>query len=153
MFSVQGSTLIELLVAVMVVGLIVTAVAITVTNSIKNTGEARFKQVATSLGQEVIEFVRSEKNRIGVENLKNTLAANTYCFNTLPADLSVSPASGACGSATFPMAGVDFKREAVVTISSNPTVITLVVTVYWNDGATVKSVELEQRLQQANTDY
>ena len=82
-----GSTLIELIIAVMVVGLVITAVANTATHSVKNSGEARYKQVATALGQEAIEFIRGEKNRLGLINLKNNLITADYCFSSIPSDL------------------------------------------------------------------
>jgi len=155
-----GSTLIELLIATMVVGLIVTAVANVITHSIKNTGEARYKQVATSLGQEVIEFVRSEKNRKGILNLKNTLVSGSYCFSKLPIDLELAniPTAGACNFSVegdvVAMAGTNFTRDMIVSVSqagaSGPYSMNIKVTVSWIDGEATKTVELIQKFEETN---
>ena len=148
--SSKGSTIIELLIAVMVVGLIVTAVANAVTYSIKNTGESRFRQVATILGQQVIEFVRSEKNRKGLLNLKNTLTGGDYCFSTIPANLDTTPTNtGVCGaSETVTMGGTDFKRDLNVIIGSAPDYsMKITVVVSWFDGDQTREVELIQEFE------
>lgn len=146
-----GSTLIELIIAVMVVGLIVTAVANAVTHSIKNTGEARFQQVATVLGQQVVEHFRIQKNSLGMINLYNSLSAQTYCYSDID-----NPSSGTCGPAdTITMAGTDFTREVAVLkggagTTNDPYYLTLTVTVEWQDGTTARNIELVQQLKQAN---
>lgn len=153
-----GSTLIELIIAVMVVGLILTAVANAVTHSVKNDGEARYKQVATALGQEVIENIRSEKNKLGMVNLITILGNQTYCFQDLPGELTTTPAAGTCGTLEgIQMAGTDFFRNATVVstgvgLATNPTdpyTLNVTVTVSWYDGANLKSVELIQRFQES----
>lgn len=145
----RGSTIIELLIAVMVVGLIVTAVANAVTYSIKNTGESRYRQVATTLGQQVIEHFRGKKNELGVKNYSDTLTAGMNCYS----DIS-SPTTGVCGSLqTISMAGTNFKREVLIAKGgngsrANPYYITFTVTVSWVDGTTTREVELIQQLKQ-----
>ncbi len=150
----RGSTIIELLIAVMVVGLIVTAVANAVTFSIKNTGESRYRQVATILGQQVIEFVRGERNRKGLLNLKNTLVSGTYCFKTIPANLDTTPTPGQCGenlSDYIPMAGTNFLREVTVSVGGAPEYSMLVTTtVSWIDGTETRQVELIQEFENTN---
>jgi len=156
--ATRGSTLIELIIAVMVVGLILTAVANAVTHSVKNDGEARYKQVATTLGQEVIENIRSEKNRLGMVNLMNILGTQTYCFQDLPGELATTPPTGACGTAqAIQMAGTDFFRNTTVvstgaglaTNPNDPYTMNVTVAVSWYDGANLKSVELIQRFQES----
>jgi type II secretory pathway pseudopilin PulG len=156
----RGSTIIELLIAVMIVGLIITAIANAVTYSIKNTGESRFRQVATTLGQEVFEFTRSEKNRMGILNLKNTLTPDSYCFNTLPSDFDTTPTPGACGDLeTFEVAGAAFKRDVIVTVggtgvrtptNNDPYYINLEVTVSWMDGTESRDIQLIQEFEQSS---
>ena len=150
----RGSTIIELLIAVMVVGLIVTAVANAVTFSIKNTGESRYRQVATILGQQVIEFVRGERNRKGLLNLKNTLVSGTYCFKTIPANLDTTPTPGQCSESLadyIPMAGTNFLREVTVSVGGAPEYSMLVTTtVSWADGIETRQVELIQEFENTN---
>lgn len=150
--SQTGSTIIELIFAVMIVGLIITAVANAVTHSIKNTGEARFKQVATTLGQEVMEYIRQEKNRVGIINLDTPLPGGDYCFVDV-----TSPIAGQCTNLdVISMAGADFQREVSIVYSGNKTPITdpyrmtVTVVVSWTDGATVREVELIQEFERAD---
>ncbi|MBP7740742.1 hypothetical protein KA089_00995 [Candidatus Woesebacteria bacterium] len=145
----QGSTIIELLISLMVVGLVVTAVAAASTYSIKNTGEARFRQVATTLGQEVIEKSRNEKSRLGFINFSNLVGDNAYCFDTVPADFQTSlPTAGLCGSTeVVSVAGSDFTRE--VTFTSTATEVVVEVDISWDDSGSPRTVQLVQTL--ANT--
>lgn len=148
-FLQKGSTIIELLIAVMVVGLIVTAVANAVTYSIKNTGESRYRQVATILGQQVMEHFRGQKNDQGIINLSNALTAGANCYSNID-----SPTVGACGAAqVIAMAGTNFKRDVFVAkggsgTHASPYYINFVVTVSWVDGTETREVELIQELQQ-----
>lgn len=149
----KGSTIIELLIAVMVVGLITTAIANAVTYSIKNTGESRFRQVATTLGQQVIEDFRSQKNELGIINFSNTLTAGNNCYSDLD-----NPVVGSCGdSAVISMAGADFKRDVLIglggsgtRIPDDPYYITITVTVSWNDGTSTRDIELIQDFKQSS---
>ncbi len=149
----RGSTIIELLIAIMVVGLIVTAVANAVTYSIKNTGETRYRQAATILGQQVMEFVRGERNRLGIYNLgiyNITTPEGTeeyYCFSTMPSDLSTQPAQGQCGANNvITMAGTDFKRDVTIVSSTAPALF-IEVTVSWTDGTETRQIELVQEFE------
>jgi Tfp pilus assembly protein PilV len=144
---IKGSTLIELIIAVMVVGLIVTAIASAVTYSIKNTSEAKFRQAAATLGQEAIEFIRSERARIGHYSLKNNLPPGSYCFNNIPNNLGSIPPSGACGTNYFNYAGHSFKRDVVVSNPDGEDKIRVVVTVVWRDGGSERKVELIQEFR------
>lgn len=153
-----GSSLIELIISVMVVGLVVTAVAAASSYSIKNTGEARYKQVATTLGQEVIELMRSEKHRLGYINFDNAFSSSDYCFiSPVITDFgddnaTLNSISGDCDvNETIVIAGGTFTRQAAVT---HPSEITrVVVTVSWDDGDDTRSVELIQEFKEADTRF
>lgn len=146
--SMRGSTIIELLIAVMIVGLIITAVANAVTTSIKNTGESRFRQNATVLGQQVIEHLRTQKNELGMVNFKNSLTPGDYCY----ADIN-NPISGLCDAQVVTMAGAEFKRDVLVASGGtgtrvDPYYLNVTVTVSWQDGTETRSVELIQEFKQ-----
>lgn len=147
--SVKGSTIIELLIATMVVGLIVTAVATVVTYSIKNTGESRFRQTATILGQQVIEYFWGRKNAEGIINLSDSLTPGINCYSNID-----DPTPGACGpTQVINMAGTNFEREVFIEkggigTRDEPFFIQLDVTVSWLDGDQAREVELIQRLVQ-----
>lgn len=147
--SVKGSTIIELLIATMVVGLIVTAVANVVTYSIKNTGESRFRQTATILGQQVIEHFWGRKNAEGIIALSDTLSSGINCYSDID-----NPTTGSCGpTQVITMAGTNFEREVSITkggdgTRDDPYFINLVATVTWLDGDEARQVELIQQLMQ-----
>jgi prepilin-type N-terminal cleavage/methylation domain-containing protein len=157
----RGSTIIELLISLAIVGLIVTAVAVAGTYSIKNTGEARFKQAATSLAQEVIEKSRIEKNRLGFISFGLAVGTDTYCFDEVPEFFDPDagptgtppmPSSGVCGTGdVVSMAGSEFTREVVFTTGAS--IIEVEVNVSWNDGGNIRSVQLIQEFVEPNQDY
>lgn len=146
--SIAGSTLIELLIAVMITGLVVTAVAATGLYSVKNSSEANYRVVATNLGQQVIELARGQRQILGFPTFQSQVATGTYCLNVLPDPLVPLPAPASCGSATFSFAGVAFQRE--LTVESSSAEVRLEVVVSWTDGAQERSVELIQVLQNTN---
>jgi len=130
----------------MIVGLIVTAIAVAGTYSVKNTGEARFKQVATNLAQEVIEKSRTEKDRLGFLNFNNAVGEKTYCFNSIPNDYNVLPNPGSCVIGdVVTVAGADFTREVIFSFKDVLTT-EIEVNVYWSDADNTRSVQLIQQL-------
>lgn len=155
MKKLNGSTIIELLISLMVVGLVVTAVASASTYSIKNTGEARFRQAASTLAQEVLEKSKNEKTRLGFINFGSAVGSATYCFDTIPASFDASPpmpSQGVCGAGdTIPLAGTEFTREVIFT--STAALITVEVDVSWSDSGNIRHVELVQEFYPANQGY
>ncbi|NCN87732.1 MAG: hypothetical protein COZ34_04575 [Candidatus Pacebacteria bacterium CG_4_10_14_3_um_filter_34_15] len=156
----NGSTIIELLISLMVVGLVVTAVAVASTYSIKNTGEARFRQAASTLAQEVVEKSRSEKTRLGFVSFNSAVGSNTYCFDTIPAAFDNSdpdddysmPAPGACSTGeTISLAGSEFTREVVFDTSA--TSIIVEVNVSWSDSGNIRNIQIIQEFYPANYSY
>lgn len=77
----QGSTLIELLIATMIVGTVVTAVAAGVSNSVKNNAEARYRDIATVLAQKGIEVLRAERGKVGWVTFHDSVPVGTYCMD------------------------------------------------------------------------
>lgn len=144
-FNTTGSTLIELLIATMVTGLVVTAVAAMATYSVKNTGESSYKSAATTLAQDVIELARNDRDGRGFIAFKSDAAAGIYCFNTLPNSFAALPSQGDCGSNTFVFAGATFQRELVIVQAVDS--VRLEVTVSWQDGTINRSTELIQVLK------
>ncbi len=127
----RGSTLIELLIATMVVGTVITAVAAGVTRSVKNNSEAQYREIATVLAQQGVEMFRSERNNLGWVTFHNDIVAGTYC---IPAgadelgDLSTDLVNCAVTESNF-----DFNRQVVLTKTSGADPgVTLEVTVQWD---------------------
>ena len=126
----RGSTLIELLIATAIVGVIVTAVAAGVTNSVKNNAESRYREVAIALAQQGIEALRSERANLGWITFHNALSAGTFCMPPgidRLADLSTTPAD-----CIVTESNIDFNRSVVLTKGTGADEhITAVVTVSW----------------------
>lgn len=152
--SKKGSTIIELLISLMIVGLITIAVAVAATQSIKNTGEARFKQAATVLAQEVIEKSRGEKNRMGFPNFRDAVGSNTYCFDSMPSDFDSLPGIGSCsGSEDIERAGGSFFRNVRFSYDPSSETVQITVAVSWNDSGNTRTVELVHELVKPSQGY
>lgn len=129
-FSQRGSTLIELLIATMIVGTIVTAVAAGVTNSVKNNAEARYREIATVLAQQGMEVLRTERGNLGWVTFHDTITDGTFCMPAGMAtlsELSTDPQECIITESNF-----DFDREVELskTSGANPEV-TAIITVEW----------------------
>lgn len=79
----RGAGLIEVLIAVVITALILTAVAISLSYSVRNTAEARYRELATDRAQEVIEYVRKYRVIDGWVGFKAQLdrSPHTFCLN------------------------------------------------------------------------
>ncbi len=126
----RGQILVELLLALGVAMVVLTALAGVTTRSVFNSGFARRQSQASELALGGIEWVRSERNRLGWSYFSNYING-TYCMDTL--DPTVWSTSG--NSCTgVPVAGTTFIRRVDV---SNPTGVgrTVKVTVDWTEGS------------------
>lgn len=147
----SGQTIIEILIATGVVGLVMTAIAAGLTLSIKNTSQSKYRALATREAQEVIELYRRERSRLGWESFQSGVATGTVCLGAdLPADtqafLALQPAACDAGD-SYELGGANYEREVLVE-AVDPTQVRLTVTVTWLDGTTSRSVELVVELQE-----
>lgn len=151
----KGSSLIEVLIATFVVGVVVTAIASGMSYSVRNTAESRYREAATKLAQDVHDSFRRERNRVGWTQLANTLStvADNYCFMVIPDQFSaeqLAAMQGICGDAdttTVTGLSVGFLRDVTVNVTGS--VITVNVTVSWqsDENRDPSSVELVQELR------
>lgn len=134
----RGSTLIELLIATMIVGTVVTAIAAGVSNSVKNNAESRYREIATVLAQQGMETLRSERGNLGWATFHNTITAGTFC---MPAGMtSLSQLSLTPQHCIVTESNLDFNRSVVLskTSGADPEV-TAVITVSWERKSGVTS--------------
>lgn len=153
--SIQGFSLIELLIATTVVSLTLTAIATILTYSIKVNDQAIFREIATKKAQEGMDFFKRERVILGWNNFYSLLGSS-YCLNQIPQpsvssdnnafdDLSIS-----CTDYEIPVTGapVEFKREVDISKSAGDTV-SITITVSWPKGDFDSlSVELTQDFKQ-----
>jgi type II secretory pathway pseudopilin PulG len=149
--SQRGSTIIELLIATLIVGTVATAVAIGLTYSVKHTAEARSREVATNLTQDVLEVFQKSRNSMGWPTFYSTLTTSNRCA---PSGINAIGGllSGACNPATpahrvtvTGLPGVNFLRDVSITKSggSGNQMIRVEVTTSWNHNSDQeRSVEL-----------
>lgn len=134
--SESGQTIIELLVATLVVGLVVISVAVGLTYSIKNTSEVRYRQSASTLGQDAIEFFRQQRAIFGWNSFSAAMSGTrTYCLKTIPTSLVSLPLPSTCSlTDTVPAtAGFNpgFRREVQIINTGPGTEIQITATVSW----------------------
>lgn len=145
-----GQSIIEVLIATLVVGMVMVALASIMTMSVKNSSEGKFRNVATFQGQQVIEVFRRARVRDGWSTFTTEALGGTFCLEALPAatdDLSdwLDVRRGECTEG-YSLAGATFTREAVVQQTSGEVVV--IVTVGWLDGDQPRSVVLEQEFRE-----
>src|SRR5258708_7156731 len=134
-----GTTLIEILIATAILGLVMTSIVAIITLSIKDAAEAKEKAVAVKYGQEGMEFFRRERQNLGWESYVKTLQDDgagsiSYCLPTIPADdagfAALTP--GACSTANanqYVDSRQIFQRQADIVVTNNGGVLSASVNV------------------------
>ena len=112
----KGESLIEVLVAVVLIGLVLTAVASLMTSSLVRSSQAKYRELATVKGQEIIDVLRAERAKLGWAEFTTAYPNNTtFCYRG-----SIDQTTeGLCASSTEQIAGTDFKREFTITHESS----------------------------------
>jgi len=120
----------ELLVAVFVIALSLTAIVSLVTTSIGNTTFSRDRSVAAKSTQEAVEWLRAERDQDwGVFRTRGSANGSPYC---LP-DLSWNNGQGICA----PLPGTNLRREVLLIYNagSDPDTVEARVVTSWVDSA------------------
>lgn len=146
-----GSTLIEVLIATIVVGVILTGVVGALTSSLKNSSEAQNRQVATRLAQEALEVFaqhRAVSSWTGFAGTPGDSGANYFCFNNAydaVSDITGSAVASVTTCTPLTVTGVptQFWRGVNVSVDS-PTKVEVSAKVIWSDGSSERSTELTQ---------
>lgn len=150
-----GSTIIEVLIALVLVGTVLTAVAVTLSRSVSNSASARYREIATTMAQDMVEvfhYERAKRSWNGSTDGFHSVVANnrTYCANDL-ADDSIADFQGSpCTGNGVQVSGVGFRREmrAVQTTINSNEAVELTVTISWDAGNTGRQeVEVKQVFQ------
>ncbi len=151
----EGSSLIEILIATLVVGLVVTAIATGMSYTVRNSAEARFREAATMLGQDLVESFYRERNRQGWYQFTSMFTdGSTYCFSSIPEPFQaevLASIEGSCGASdTVSISGLSapFTREAVLDVDGET--VTVTVTVSWKIDTGVRDIELVQQFKNWN---
>lgn len=142
----QGSTLVEVLVAVSIVALVLTAVSAMISMSVKLAESNEKKQLALQKAQEALEFFRKERSINSWHSFSTPLEDGAvYCVSSLPESVaSISASLGNCAEdEVLEAARYSFKREAMVNFN-NSNNLDVQIELLWQDGTKAKNLILEQ---------
>ncbi len=139
----RGNTIIEVLIATLVIGTVMTAIAIGMTYSIKNTSEAQYREVATTLASEPIEVLRYLRASTNWSAFSASLSQGTFYINetvftdTTDLTASITPVT---------LNNMQYFRKVIITKNpADPNKITVQSVVEWSRNGTITSdVTLEQ---------
>lgn len=167
LFTRQGSSFVEVIVATAVVGVVLTSIVMVLTYSIQLSSQARYRSLATRKAQETLDMLMRERVVLGWDGLISVLSeTGTYCVRAIPDQPSASVSdhifSGYEGDPIYLTAGecffqleeaespVRFKRELDIEYSSPPiTSLTATVTVSWQkDNGDEVQVQVKQVFSQ-----
>ncbi|TSC89467.1 MAG: Uncharacterized protein G01um10145_624 [Microgenomates group bacterium Gr01-1014_5] len=130
----KGQSLFELIIAIGIGIIIVTAIVQLVTISVRNASFAKNKNEATRLAQQALEWLRSEKEKDWAVFYNRTGNPAYWCLPTL------AWIAGQCGSGQTISGSTTFTRQATLDqddIDDDGEVIDIavvVVTVFWTEG-------------------
>lgn len=155
----SGSTLVEVLVAVTIISLVLTAVGAMMSMSVRLAINNEQKQLALHQAQEGLEFFRKERMTNSWYSFSQALLTSEsgfYCMTQFPSDLNALLAkAGSCPAReSLESALYLFQRSARVE-ALGPNSIKISVEVSWQDGkrstwqsnAQSKSLTLEQNFE------
>lgn len=142
--SNAGQSIIEVLVATVVVALVMTAIAAALTSSLRNTTESKFRSYAVAHGQEAMEVFVRERSLLGWQQFQEAVISGQFCMNDLPtnSEAFITMPVGTCANGVA-YSGTNFVREANVTVVS-PDEIRVEVFVTWSDNGRDREVSLVQ---------
>lgn len=150
----RGQTIVEVIIAIAVVSVVITAVAAVISVSLQNTSRAKANVIGTKFTQEGIEYFRAQRNLMGWEFFLMTLSqpgsSVDYCLATLPYSTNDGLAAvpnRPCTLMEFADSHNMYKRNAQVileTINGQETVTVTVTTVWPDSDHTAKSTATVQ---------
>lgn len=156
--SIAGSTLIEVLVAILIMAIVLTGLSAALTYSLKNSAQADYRQIATRQAQDAIEILRKERSDLGWTAFESAfVGGNTYCVGTNQISFDDPTAArefttGTCtGNVAIAQSPVTLTRSfSRIGDTTDPDIVRVQVTVTWNDGASPRDVILIQEFRDIN---
>lgn len=136
-------SLIEVLIFASILSLFFVAAAAVMTISLRNMKFNEHKILATRYGEELLEWLRGEKEDDWKVFFNKALPnSKNYCFNTSPVP-DVWPAVGFCNANDYSLVSF-LKREAILNVSElDNKQLTVNITVQWKELGNTHSVNLK----------
>lgn len=132
----RGQSLFETVVAFGIIALVFIGIVSLTLNTVVNAARSRDKTKATRYAEELLEWLRYERDRDWV--LFNTKASQPLAW-CMP-NLVWPAASGTCGINEV-ISGTKFKREVTFIVRTANKVVSADVVVRWSDGAVTRDVK------------
>ncbi len=132
-FVQQGFSLIEVLVFLSILGFVFISGIALGTVSVRNSINAENKILAARYGEELLSWLRSEKDADWLVFVNKTSIAPgiSYCFDQEP--VRNWPSSGNCGRTQL-VKGL-FKRQVVLIYDNNSQYVSVNILIEWNEGS------------------
>lgn len=147
--SQKASTLIEVLIAVSIIALVLTAVGSMISMSIKLADSNEKQQLALQKAEEALEFFRKERSINSWYSFSTPLVDGAvYCVSSLPESVaSLSAKLGTCSdSDVLEAARYRFKRQAVIDFDGFSSV-KVEIDIDWQEGTRLKNLSLDQSFE------
>ena len=144
-----ASTLIEVLIAVSIIALVLTAVGSMISMSIKLADSNEKQQLALQKAEEALEFFRKERSINSWSSFSTPLVGGAvYCINSLPDSVvNLSAKLGVCADDdVLEAARYRFKRQVTINFNSASNV-RIEIDLDWQEGTKVKNLSLEQSFE------
>jgi type II secretory pathway pseudopilin PulG len=153
-----GQSLIEVIVATGMVGLVLTAIVAGIALGIRNSRFSKNQSLATRFSQEALEWTRLFRDEVGWQPFYNSVSGDgnpvTYCFSQIPADFESFDLleTGTCDGVKIqdPYGeDTEFEREVEISLDSNPpqsAVITVIVA--WQEGSKIHQSQVIGQLHE-----
>jgi len=130
----KGQSLFEVVLALSIVTLVLVALVTLSTTSVRNTTQSSDRSGATSASQELIEWLREQRDNDWDIFVAET-SGGTYCFS----DLSWPAAPGGCGTLT--MDGVHRREVDFLHTGAPTTTVKATVNITWDEGSGTSEVK------------
>ena len=150
--STRGMSLLEILLALGVVAMVLVAMVKIAVLSVGSSTYARQQAVATRYATEGLEWVRSQRDRLGWDLFYDKISSRSfgYCLSTLdwnggePSEGSATP----CGAGVITVVGGDseFTRYLMVEVITANDSVEVVSKVSWNDSRGTHASQATQRI-------
>jgi len=132
-----GQTLLELVIAIGVAGLIITGLVVAALSSLRYSQESRMRSSAVKYAQESLELARATRDTSGWDTFFAYTGSETKTWCLDAAKTWTEDDGTGCGAIE---AGSQFRRS--VTFTWNDPVVEVVSTVTWHSGSTDLSTSL-----------
>lgn len=130
----EGQSLFEVVVAIAISALIITAIVALASTSIQNSSFSRDKTLASGYVEEAMEWLRLERDQNSAVFTSKALPGAAYCLSSIPTGILWNAPAGRC-SLNQTISGSKFTREVdfLACNGCSANTIEVSVTVSWQD--------------------